>query len=84
MYNGDFDFFWQLRRQVAGRSSEIFQFCFLQFVLHKNEQLLKYLTDGPLKPFWTEGQNKKKTIFLRQHLKITNAKECQFYQRIFI
>ena len=55
MYNGDFDFFWQLRRQVAGRSSEIFQFCFLQFVLHKNEQLLKYLTKGFLKKsvLWT-------------------------------
>ena len=48
-YNGNIHFFWQLRRLVAGRSNKIFQFSFLQSVLHKNEQPLKYLTKEFLK-----------------------------------
>ena len=44
-YNGIFLIFGHLWRLVAGRSSDIFQFRFLQSVLHKNEKLLRWLTE---------------------------------------
>ena len=45
LYNGIFPIFGHLWRLVAGWSSDIFQFRFLQFVLHKNEKLLRCLTE---------------------------------------